>query len=167
MNTWRSQNGFTLPELIIALGVIGLLLAATVSVQQSGLQTYVIGSNRVDAQQNARVGLERMGREIREASAITTAGTHSISFTGQDGSAVTYALSANTLQRNEVAIAGGVESLSFIYRNANDATGATATSTRRVDITVRTRTEETVAQGSAGDIRLEIKTSVQLRNITI
>ncbi len=168
MSIWKSQNGFTLAELLVALAGVGLLLGAVLGIQMTGLQAYVTGSSRLEVQQNGRVALERTAREIRQASAITAAGVGSITFTAQDGvTAVTYSLDAETgeLQRNGVAIVGGVEALTFVYRNASGTTGATAANTRRIDITIRTGTEEDVAAGSAGDAKYQTKTSVQLRNI--
>jgi prepilin-type N-terminal cleavage/methylation domain-containing protein len=165
MRIREDEAGFTMPELLIALAAIGLVLGAVVSVQESGLRSYVTGSNRMETQQNARIALDRIEREIREASAITTAGSTSITFTAQDGvTVVTYALAGGALERNGVALVGGVESLTFVYRGPNDAAGATAANTRRIDIAIRTRTEEAVASGSAGDTKYQTKTSVQLRN---
>ena len=165
MSSWRSQTGFTLAELLVVLAVVGFLLAAVVLVQQSGLQAYVTGSARVEVQQAARIALERMAREIREASAITTAVANSITFVAQDGiTAVTYALNANNLERNGEVVVGGVEVLTLAYRDRNDAGGASAANTRRVDITIRARSEGAPA-GSAADTRSENMTSVQPRNI--
>jgi prepilin-type N-terminal cleavage/methylation domain-containing protein len=165
MRIWRDRRGFTMTELLIALAGVGLVLSAVVSVQENGLRAYVAGSNRVEIQQNARTALDRMEREIREALAITTANASSITFTAQDGvTAVTYAPNGGVLERNGVALVGGVESLTFVYRGANDAAGASAANTRRIDITIRTRTEEIVAAHSAGDTKYQTKTSVQLRN---
>jgi hypothetical protein len=120
----------------------------------------------VEIQQNARTALDRMEREIREAAAITTANASSITFTAQDGiTVVTYDLNQGALRRNSVVLVGGVEALTFVYRGADDVTGASAANTRRIDITIRTRTEEIVSSGTAGDTHYQTKTSVQLRNV--
>jgi prepilin-type N-terminal cleavage/methylation domain-containing protein len=167
MKIWRhDENGFTLIELLISMAALGLLLAVVISVQQTGLRAYVTNSNNLETQQNARIALERMEREIREASAITAAGTSSITFTAQDGlTVVTYVLGGNTLERSGVPLVGGVETLTFVYRGPSDAPETTPANIRRVDIMIRTRTEETVADGGVGDRKYQSNTSVRLRNI--
>ena len=165
MTGLRSQKGFTLTELLVVVSVVGLLLAAALAVNRSGLQAYLTGSNRVEVQQNARTALDRIAREIREASGITTAGASSITFVAQDGvTAVTYRINANNLERNNVVVVGGVQTLTFVYRDARDITGATAANTRRINITVRTQTEEALPSGSSANTRYEVTSSVRLRN---
>lgn len=62
-----AQSGHSLVEVLVAMAVMALLMAATLSLLQSGLAAWGWGSGRVEAQQAIRVALERMGRELREA----------------------------------------------------------------------------------------------------
>lgn len=66
--------GFTLIELLVALGLIGLVLAGILGLLMTGQQTYLIQTNQVEAQQVARLSLERMAREIRDAGVCATCG---------------------------------------------------------------------------------------------
>ncbi len=162
MTSWRNQKGFTIPELLVAVAVVGLVLAAVLLIHQGTLQAYVFNSTSTETQQNARFALDRMAREIRAASAITTATATSITFTAQDGvTVVTYALTGTTLTRNSQTVVGGVAALTFVYRDANDATGATATNTRRMDITIQTQSEDTPGSPTMSSLM----TSVRLRNL--
>ena len=63
----RCQRGFTLTELMIAAAVLGLVMAGLLGLLTAGQGAYARGANTIDAQQNVRVALERMTKEIREA----------------------------------------------------------------------------------------------------
>ena len=67
MSEGRAQVGHSLVEVLVATAVMALLMAATLSILQSGLAASGWGSGRVEAQQTVRVALERMVRELREA----------------------------------------------------------------------------------------------------
>lgn len=172
MAKWRNEKGFTAGELLVAIAIIGLVLAAVLSIHQGALQAYMFDSTSAETQQNARISLYRMARDIREASAVTIGQASTITFTAQDGvTLVTYALNGGALQRTEgtnpaEVIVGGVEVLTLAYwdsgGNSLTVPVGTPANTRRVDITIRTRTEDVVPTGSA--IKSEITTSVRLRN---
>ena len=54
----------------------------------------------METQQNARVALELMTRELRSATSITTLGGASdVTFVNQSGETIRYALSGTTLNR--------------------------------------------------------------------
>ena len=59
--------GHSLVEVLIATALLALVMAATLGILQSGLAASGWGSGRVEAQQAARVALERMARELRDA----------------------------------------------------------------------------------------------------
>ena len=61
------QRGFTLAEFLVAIAIVGLIMAGVLTIIMTGNQTYLTGSNQVEAQQAARVALELMAREIRGA----------------------------------------------------------------------------------------------------
>jgi type II secretory pathway component PulJ len=67
MMVWRPAGGLSLAELLVSLAVLGLVLAGLFGILHSGLKAYRWGVGRVEAQQAARVALERMARELREA----------------------------------------------------------------------------------------------------
>lgn len=173
------EKGFTLAELLVGLAVLGLALASVATLYESGLRAYVTGSNRVEVQQNARVALERMAREIREAQALTnqtaTQLTIQTDWNGNGvigealavtvdgvlrGEQVTYRLNGAALERQEsgvdatfMTVVGGVEQLMLTYPSA-----------KTVSITIRTRTEENVPTGSMGDTKSQVTTTVRFRN---
>lgn len=175
MDCFRDQRGFTLTELLVAIAVIGLLLAGALGIQQTSSYVYLFGSSRVETLENARAALVRMAADIKAASLVSSnpLSASDLQFSGLDaaGNAVTirYQLVGTDLKRTEggnpvETLIGGVEALTFSYLNSTDTATTTASSVRRIDITLRARTEQTVPAGSAGDAKSEVTTAVRLRN---
>lgn len=61
----RPQAGFTLLEVLVSLGVFLLVLATIVLALDSNRGAYVRGGRKMDAQQNARLALGEIVREVR------------------------------------------------------------------------------------------------------
>jgi prepilin-type N-terminal cleavage/methylation domain-containing protein len=68
----EAQEGFTLPEMLVVLAIIGVVLAGITQLFMSGVNSERDQTNRARAQQDARLGLDKLRREIRCASALTT-----------------------------------------------------------------------------------------------
>ncbi len=66
------QRGFTLAELLVAVAMIGLVMAGLLTLLTTGSVSYLTGTNQVATQSALRLTLERMTREIREAGYNTT-----------------------------------------------------------------------------------------------
>ena len=66
------QDGFTLPELLVVLTIIGIILVGITQLFTSALTSEKDQSNRTQAQQDARLGLDKLRREIRCANGLTT-----------------------------------------------------------------------------------------------
>ncbi len=67
-----AQDGFTLPELLVVMAIVGVVLAGTTQLFMSAMKSQNDQTNRTQAQQDARLGLDKLRREIRCASALTT-----------------------------------------------------------------------------------------------
>src|SRR6266542_5450097 len=63
----RDQRGFTLAELLVVCALIGVVMAGILSLLVVGQQSATRTSAQVDAQQNARMGIERLIEEVRES----------------------------------------------------------------------------------------------------
>jgi len=63
----QRTQGFTLIELLIATGILLVVLLGIYNMFDTNRQTYVSGTRKVDVQQNARVALDQIAREIRMA----------------------------------------------------------------------------------------------------
>ena len=79
-----NERGFTLASLLVVISVLGLILAGATALQQQGQLAYIMGSNRVEAQQNGRIAVTLMSREIREACAISSFSSSAVTFTMVD-----------------------------------------------------------------------------------
>ena len=138
------ERGFTLAELLVVTAVLGLVMAGVLALQQGGQQAYLLGSNRVETQQNARVALDLMTRELRSAQSVSinvtnctdcncTSGSPDITFVDQSGQTIRYACAGNALNRtvNGVATAliGGVQSLTLTAYSTYDVSSGTFTTT--------------------------------------
>ena len=65
------SGGFTLSEMVVVLAILGIVLAALVQLFVSASNAQVDMSKRVDAQQNARVALDKLRREIHCARTVS------------------------------------------------------------------------------------------------
>lgn len=68
-----TEAGVTIIELLVTCAIVGFVLAATALTFQVGISTARSGFDETDVQQNVRVALERMVREIRGAGYDPTA----------------------------------------------------------------------------------------------
>jgi type II secretory pathway component PulJ len=67
MKAWRTDDGHSLPDLLVATAILGLVMAGMLGIVQSGTRAHRWGAARVEAQQSARVALERIAKELRGA----------------------------------------------------------------------------------------------------
>ncbi|MFP4472345.1 MAG: PilW family protein [Candidatus Omnitrophota bacterium] len=63
----NDQSGFSLVELMVVITVTALLGAGTVMLFNSGKETWLATESHVRVQENARVILERMAKELRQS----------------------------------------------------------------------------------------------------
>jgi len=178
------QRGFSLPDLMLAVAILAIIITATMVLQQQSQQAYLLGSNRVETQQNARVALDLLTRELRSATSLTTinsnGGNPDITFVDQTGVTVRYCWSSSTTgcvstgTRSSLVriyngtagvLIGGVNAMAFTFYNSSTATytGTTVGNVYAVRATLTTKTEESVSSGMPGDQRATMECTVQLR----
>jgi prepilin-type N-terminal cleavage/methylation domain-containing protein len=176
MRLARDQRGFTLGELLIVVAILGIMLAGLLAVQMQGQKTYLIGSHRVEAQQNGRIALEMMTRELRSATAVTLIPSATdMTFVDENGTPIRYWLSGTVINRgspgNAAPLIGGVVAFNLTFfqdYNGSTNTGTTTTDStlvRLVRVQLVTGTEETVASYSDAKQFATIEMLVRLRNL--
>ncbi len=66
----REESGFTLTEMLVTIMVWIVTLFALYSLFDMSVKVFMLGNNKAEAMENARQGLEKMEREIRQAYAF-------------------------------------------------------------------------------------------------
>ena len=145
----KDTRGFTLSELVVALAILVIVLTAALHLQQQGLSFYAIHAARIEAQQNGRLAVDRISRELRTATAITAIAASDLTFVDQNGVTTGYRLNATNLERTEngvtTILVGGVQSLTFGYSNTSGATTTDPTRVASIAIALATKAEDTTA----------------------
>ena len=68
----RDNRGITLVETIIALTIFLLVVTSVMVVYTNGYSSYILNNQRIEVQENLRIALNRMSRDIRQASEYIT-----------------------------------------------------------------------------------------------
>jgi prepilin-type N-terminal cleavage/methylation domain-containing protein len=175
IRSFRDARGFTLVELLVAMALLGLILAGVFTLQHQGIQSYLTGASRVEVQQNARTALELMVREFRSAQSVTAVGgAADVTFVDQTVATIRYQLSGTTLNRSingvPTPLVGGVQRLTFTYLTFNPATKnwdetLVPGNVQVIRIQIVTGTERGASPGSPGDQRATVESTVKLRNL--
>ena len=63
----REEGGFTLPEVLVAMTLMVVVFFALYAIFDMTIEVFGFGNDKVEAVENARLGLEKMEREIRAA----------------------------------------------------------------------------------------------------
>lgn len=173
----------TLAELLVSLAALGLLLAATLALLAEGQALSAWGAARVEAQQHARLALQRMAAEIRQAGLgagardwppVSVAEPTRIvihqdldgdgSVTGR-GETVTWLLTGDVLRRSAGGgaqpVVNGVRALALTYFDAAGRPTGVPAAVRAVGIELVTEPDH-AAPGRRAAARMA--TLVHLRN---
>jgi prepilin-type N-terminal cleavage/methylation domain-containing protein len=102
----RDQSGFTLVEVLVAMMMMLTVMFALYSIFDMSLRVFSFGNDKVEAVENARIGLSRMEREIRAAYPNNKpAGDTTLLFSGTDSDTIVF---GNDTNGNRVVGAGEV-----------------------------------------------------------
>lgn len=134
----RDEGGFTLTEVLVAMVLMITVMFALYSIFDMSLRVFSFGNDKVEATENARIGLAKMEREIRAAyPRDKTNGDETLFFTDTDPTAeiivfgndvdgdrvvssseeVRYELSGTTLLRNGQPAVEYVSALDFEFQD--------------------------------------------------
>ena len=120
------QKGFSLIEMMVVVVILGLIILALVTFFTGGTKAWVAGQSQLEAQRNARQAMDRMVREIREASNIIDTSTSSkeINFNTPGSNNLKYSWGDKwdpILRGTTNTLINNVLSLTFTYFDNSDA----------------------------------------------
>lgn len=136
VRTVRSQDGFTLPELLVVLVIMGIVLAGLTQLFSSAVKSATDQTRRVDAQQDVRLALDQMRRDVHCGTTLTySANSITVTLPSYCPSAPGTTLSSSvTLPNATVPVAAtqrfnsGTNTISFGSSGTVTCTGKTTTS---------------------------------------
>jgi len=116
----KNKKGFSLIEMMVVVVILGLIVLGLVTFFTGGAKSWVAGQNQLEAQRNARQAMDRMVREIREASNIIADSTSSkkIKFNTPWSTNLEYSWLGNEwdpILRGTTPLINNVQSLAFTY----------------------------------------------------
>jgi type II secretory pathway component PulJ len=86
----------TLPELLIALGITGIVMLVIVTLSVSTGRSLAEMFNYVDLDHSNRIAIDVMSRDLRQVRYLSSYNTNSVTFVDKDDTAITYAYSPTT-----------------------------------------------------------------------
>lgn len=113
-----NERGFTLIELVVVITVMGVLFIAVQPFIKSSVEVYVTVTRAKDAIQQARIGFQRMMRELSQLEyswKIDNGQSHAIQFDLPENSNINYRLQDAQITRESVVIIDGAWALDFTY----------------------------------------------------
>lgn len=170
----RDSGGFTLIELLMAASLSLLVIGSSVGILTAGLRSEPRIAERTADIQAARVSMEKLTRELREGSTITTATSNQLSLvtnvnsgTCGDGAPevpvcqVTYSCSASECTRSEVNPNGGVASTQTFVRGISTTSVFTYSPSSSAPTYVGVKLE---FPATGGDDSITLTDGVSMRN---
>jgi prepilin-type N-terminal cleavage/methylation domain-containing protein len=128
----KADGGFTLVEMIVALVLGGIIVAAISPIFLGNAKSYYAVTSGNENIQAARIGFNRIMadlREINRSTSIVTGNAVSITFTDVNSNVITYTWSGSTVTRTKtgVPLAVLIPSASSFQIDYLDNVGATVT----------------------------------------
>lgn len=147
----KDERGFTLSEMMVTIVIMIVVFFALFSIFDTSLKVFSFGNNKVEAVENARVGMEKMEREIRQAykynNAASPAQTHLFFTTASPTAALTVPPTtvAQLTFGNDLGAPGAGNGIIecgspceyITYKLTDGASGTTACTTTSVTCTLR------------------------------
>lgn len=138
----KCSRGFSLVELVLVIGLIGILSLSVGLGVVKGFRAYELLWSRRVTLSEARMAMDRMVREIglieNKGDLLDFTTSTRFNFISQGVNNITYDISDTNLRRNSDVIASGVSTLAFQYLDKNHlpTTNSNAMSRVQVEFTI-------------------------------
>jgi len=160
----KMMLGFTMPEVLISIGLFTIIIAVTSAAFLTGLRSQRQTIAILNANDNLAYALEMMARDIRMGTNFFAPLEDQLSFLGYRNEAIVYRLNNKTIERS---VAGGefeavtsqstrIEKLSF------DLTGDKRYDNKQILITIRLKI---ASKFSSQEIISDLQTTISPRNL--
>jgi prepilin-type N-terminal cleavage/methylation domain-containing protein len=80
LNLRGGQQGFSMIEILVSISILSVIMAAMLTFLWGASSHWDTGKNLAEMTDNARIGLNRMTRELKQSSQVTEAQTTQVSF---------------------------------------------------------------------------------------
>ena len=130
LEKYTETRGVSLVEVLIVLSLVGVLIVAMSPQIRSGRQVWeVVGDRHADVLQNARIGMRKITRELRQSLSISEIGSDYVEFVDRNDDNMKFQYNAQYLEYGEPGsmsvLSGPVDSLSFTYYEEDGVTTTT------------------------------------------
>lgn len=162
-NYFKTSKGFTLVELVLTIVIVGIIAGVSAQVLMRGIDTYSFVTNRKDAIQHARVGMDRMVSELLLVHLLDITGISAtqISFIDNQGHLTNFRRTTQygtvDLFRNNDFLAGQIGLLNFLYYKSDGSTARWPLEVKLINISL-------TIQGLGGSGSVPLRTQVFPRN---
>jgi len=147
MARWRTEAGFTLVELLVVMVLLGIISATVAMLTLQATRAYADLLERRDNRHYARLTLERVAREVRQATAVGLAsGRLDVTTTDRgainifrDGATSTVRIGGTGQPAEGTILAQNVTALTFNIENGSQPNWVEATLTDGAGLKYRTK----------------------------
>lgn len=126
MQRFPRKAGFTLIELVLVIVLVGITAGSTAMLVLQGTRSYADLIDRKESLHNARLAIERISREVRQASSASTVSASRLRINGgllefyHDSATNTVKIGGTSQPAEGRILADGISSLTFAMDNSND-----------------------------------------------
>lgn len=109
----KEEGGFTLVELMVTIMLMLMVMFALYNIFDMSLRVFSFGNSKVEAVENARLGLEKMEREVRQAYPYNKAANNNTLFTSWGTNQIAFGNDLNSGDRVIDTSAGSGEVIAY------------------------------------------------------